>query len=83
MYPWYIFFETSGVRVPEFDRGHFHFLRAAFFSQLRSRMGNILGKDEDLRITINLDGVTTYSQTSRLLTSSLSLGVPSYVCGRG
>jgi hypothetical protein len=39
---------------------------------------NILVKTVGLRINLNLDGVpiTSHSQTSRLLTSSLSLGVP-------
>jgi hypothetical protein len=52
---------------------------------LKYRVGNILAKAADLRVTLNLDGVPitskshthlTHSQSSRLLTSSLSLGVP-------
>jgi hypothetical protein len=52
---------------------------------LKSKSGNILDKEPVLRINLNLDGspITSqshthpsYSQTSRLLTSSLSLGVP-------
>ncbi len=51
---------------------------------LKSRVGNILTKDASLRIDLNLDGSPisskshthpSHSQTSRLLTSSLSLGV--------
>jgi hypothetical protein len=55
------------------------------FCSDKSRVGNILAKAAALRITLNLDGAPTtskshthssHSQTSRLLTSSLSLGVP-------
>ena len=56
-----------------------------FSSMFKSRVGNILTKGTDLRINLNIDGskITSkshthpsHSQTSRLLTSSLSLGVP-------
>jgi hypothetical protein len=52
---------------------------------LKSKCGNILAKATVLRINLNLDGspITSqshahpsHSETSRLLTSSLSLGVP-------
>ena len=52
---------------------------------LKSRVGNILVKAAVLRINLNLDGAPitskshtypSHSQTVRLLTSSLSLGVP-------
>ena len=58
---------------------------AAFSSILKSKCGNILTKTTVLRINLNLDGTPitsqshtnpSHSQTSRLLTSSLSLGVP-------
>ena len=79
------FFATSGVQPPPSDRGFFHYLRAVCSSMLKSRVGNILAKAESLRVTLNLDGspITsqshthlTHSQSSRLLTSSLSVGVP-------
>ena len=79
------FFAASGVQLAQSDRGFFHYLRAAFSSMLKSRVGNILAKAAALRITLNLDGAPitskshthpTHSQSSRLLTSSLSLGVP-------
>ena len=79
------FFAASGVQVAQHDRGQFHFRRAAFSSHLKARVGNILAKATALRITLNLDGAPivsqththpSHSQTSRLLTSSLSLGVP-------
>jgi hypothetical protein len=62
-----------------------HFRRAAFAQQLKSRVGLALAKAAALRITLNLDGASiiskshthpSHSETSRLLTSSLSLGIP-------
>ncbi len=79
------FFTGSGVLSVQSDRGFFHYLLTTFSSMIKSRVGNILVKDTVLRINLNLDGVTitpkshthpSHSQTSRLLTSSLSLGVP-------
>jgi hypothetical protein len=79
------FFAASGVQSAQFDRGYFHFRRAASSSMLKSNCGNILAKAAALRINLNLDGAPitsqshthpSHSQTSRLLTSSLSLGVP-------
>ena len=79
------FSAASGVQLAETDRGIFHYLRAAFSSMLKSRVGNILVKTAALRVTLNLDGAPitskshthlTHSQSSCLLTSSLSLGVP-------
>ncbi len=79
-----VFFATSGVLSAQSDRGFFHYLRSAFSSMLKSRVGNILAKVAALRINLNLDGTPitskshnhpSHSQTSRLLTSSLSLGV--------
>jgi hypothetical protein len=79
------FFAASGVRPAQHTSGLFHFRRAAFSSLLKSRVGTILAKAAALRITLNLDGApitskshthSSHSQSSRLLTSSLSLGVP-------
>jgi hypothetical protein len=79
------FFATSGVQLAETQRGMFHYRRSAFSSTLKSRVGNILVEVTALRITLNLDGSPiiskshthpSHSQTSRLLTSSLSLGIP-------
>jgi hypothetical protein len=79
------FFEASGVQLPQTTCGLFHYHRAAFSSMFKSRIGNILAKAATLRINLNLDGASiaskshihpSHSQTSRLLTSSLSLGVP-------
>jgi hypothetical protein len=80
------FFAASGVQSAQSNMGtFFHFRRAAFSSILKSRVSSILAKAAALRINLNLDGVPitskshthpSHSQTSRLLTSSLSLGVP-------
>jgi len=79
------FFAASGVQSPHFDRGFFHVRRTAFSSMLKSHVSSILVKASVLRININLDGTPiaskshtqpSHSQTSCLLTSSLSLGVP-------
>jgi hypothetical protein len=80
------FFAASGVQLAQTNPGgQFHFLRAAFSQQLKNKVGLALAKAAALRINLNLDGAPiasnshthpSHSQTSRLLTSSLSLGVP-------
>ena len=80
------FFAASGVQFAQSTSGgFFHFRRAAFFANLKSKIGNLLAKGAALRINLNLDGAPiaskshthpSHSQTFRLLTSSLSLGVP-------
>jgi hypothetical protein len=79
------FFSASGVQLVQTDRDQFHFRRVSFSSHLKSRVALGLDKASPLRITLNLDGAPitskshthpSHSQTSRLLTSSLSLGVP-------
>jgi hypothetical protein len=76
---------TSGVQLAQTDRDQFHFHRAAFAQQLKNRVVLDLTKAVALRITLNLDGTpiiskshthVSHSETPRLLTSSLSLGVP-------
>jgi hypothetical protein len=79
------FFAASGVQLAQSTRGLFHFRRAAFSSHLKAKVGSTLAKAAALRINLNIDGapITSrththplHSQTSRLLTSSLSFGVP-------
>ncbi len=78
------FFAASGVQSEQSTSGMFHFRRTVFSSGLKSKVGLALSKAAALRINLNLDGepITSkshthpsHSQTSRLLTSSLSLGV--------
>jgi hypothetical protein len=80
-----VVFTTLGVLSLESDRGFFHYRHTTFSSMFKSRVGNILDQVADLRINLNIYGVSvtskshthpSHSQTSRLLTSSLSLGVP-------
>ncbi len=81
------FFASSGVQSPQSNLGssYFHFRRTSFSCLLKSKCGNILTKVSVLRVNLNLDGAPiasnshthpSHSQTSRLLTSSPSLGVP-------
>ena len=80
------FFAASGVQLAQTNpSGQFHFRRAAFSQQLKGKVGLALAKAAALRINLNRDGAPiaskshthpSHSQTSRLLTSSLSLGVP-------
>ena len=79
------FFATSGVQVPQTQRDMFHFHRAVFSVQIKAKVGNTLVKASTLRINLNIDGAPitsrththpSHSQTSLLLTSSLSLGIP-------
>jgi hypothetical protein len=62
-----------------------HHTRAAHSVTLKTQVDSTLTKTSALRININIDGTPitskththpSHSQTSRLLTSSLSLGVP-------
>jgi hypothetical protein len=78
-------FTTSGVQLVHTQRGMFHFRRASFSGQIKAKVGSTLPKAAPLRINLNIDGTPitsrththpSHSQTSRLLTSSLSLGVP-------
>ncbi len=80
-----LFFAASGVLSTQSDRGFYHLRRAAVSVQVKNKVGLPLAKTTNLRITLNLDGTPiisrththpSHSQTSRLLTSSLSLGVP-------
>jgi hypothetical protein len=78
-------FAVSGVQLAQCIRGQFNYRHAAFSSILKSKCGSILAKAAALRTTLNLDGAPIVSsththpshfKTSRLLTSSLFLGVP-------
>jgi hypothetical protein len=77
------FFEALGVQSTESNLGftYFHFRRSAVLNQIKSKCGLLLAKGVTLRVTLNLDGSPiasnshthpSHSQTSRLLTSSLT-----------
>ena len=57
------FFAASGVQSVQFDRGQFHFRRADFLTQLKTKVGLTLTKAVSLRINLNLDGETIVSQS--------------------
>ena len=46
------FFAASGVEHAQHNQDQFRFRRAAFYSQLKSKVGNILAKAKALRITL-------------------------------
>ena len=59
------FFATSGVQSAQSDRDQFHFHRAAFSHQLKTKVGLALVKAAALRINLNIDGesITSKSHT--------------------
>jgi hypothetical protein len=65
---------VSGGLSAQSDRGFFHYLRAAFSSMLKSRVGSILAKAAVLRINLNLDGapITSKSHTLPLTLANFS-----------
>jgi hypothetical protein len=71
-----LFFASSGFHLAQ---------STSVSSQLKTKVGSTLAKTVVLRVNLNLDGTSitsrtythpSHSQTSRLLTSSLSLDVP-------
>jgi hypothetical protein len=73
------FFAASGVQLTQPTSAHFHFHRSVFSSQIRSKVGSTLVKDEALRVNLNLDGVPITSRTVKdeALRVNLNLdGVP-------
>ena len=80
------FFEASGVQpVQHTSGGIFTFKSTVFLSEFKVKVGSTIVKVEALRVNLNIDGAPitsrshthpSHSQASRLLTSSLSLGVP-------
>ena len=80
------FFAASGVQLPQSTSGGlFHFRCAEFSSQIKTKVDITLVKVAVVRVNLNIDDTTitarththpSHSPTSRLLTSSLSLGVP-------
>jgi hypothetical protein len=63
------FVAASGVQLAQSDRGQFHYKRAAFSSQLKSKVDSILTKSVSLRITLNIDGAPIDSKSPPLVFS--------------
>ena len=61
------FLAASGVQLAQTN---FHFRRAAFSSQLKSRVGNILAKAAALLIVLNIDGAPIASRSHSPITHS-------------
>jgi hypothetical protein len=57
------FFAASGVQLAQHNCGQFHYRRAAFSSQLKSKVGNILAKAAALRITLDIHGAPIASRS--------------------
>ena len=78
------FFASSGVQLTQSNRGLFHSRHSTLSSHFKEKVGNTLTKTATLRVNLNIDDTSitsrththpSHSQTFRLLTSSLSLGV--------
>ena len=78
-------FSASGVQLVQSTSGLFHLRRVVFFSHLKVKVDDILVKSPVSLITLNIDVVSipsrshthpSHSQTSRFITSSLSVGIP-------
>jgi hypothetical protein len=78
------FFATSGIQVVQHDRGQFHYLRAGFSFQLKSKCGNLLTKTTVLQIMLKStshlwrQGPTqpSVSETCRSLSFSFESFIP-------
>jgi hypothetical protein len=79
-----LFFVVSGVQPAQSTSVLYRFKRAVFSSQIKSKWDNILTKTASLRITLDIDDAPvtsrshthpSHSQTARLLTSSMFLGI--------
>jgi hypothetical protein len=80
---------VSGFQLAKHNRGKCHFFIAAFSSQLEAMVGGALPRASDLHVGLGVGGTTiasgsrvrtSHSWTSRLLTSSFSLGISSLFC---
>ncbi len=61
------FFAASGVQLWQHHPDQFHFRRAAFSSQLKSKVDNILAKVATLRIILNIDSAPVTSRSHHLV----------------
>jgi hypothetical protein len=85
------FFSVSGVDHGQTNLDFFHYIRGVYYTQLKSKVDNILTKDTSSRINLNIDGDPIVSRSHTLTShtlkplvspvsyhesSSLSLGIP-------
>ena len=80
---------ASGFQLAQHNCGKYHFFSGAFPSQLETMVGGALERVSSLHVVLGVGGTTiasgsrvrtSHSWTSRLLTSSFSLGVSSLFC---
>ena len=80
---------VSGFQFAQHNCGKYHFFSAAFPSQLEVMVGDTLTRTSALNVGLGVSGTTivsgscvhtSHSWTSRLLTSSFSLGVSTLFC---
>jgi hypothetical protein len=64
-----LFYTVSGVEHAQHNKDQFRFRRAAFHSQLKSKVGNILAKTTALCINLNIDDAPISSRTPLPLTN--------------
>jgi len=78
------FLQLQKLRLRKYHQDFFRFRHHVVYSLLKYEVGNVLAKDRALRINLNTDGAPTasyththpsHSQSSRLLSPSLSLGI--------
>jgi hypothetical protein len=70
------FFAASGVEIAQHHQDLIRLRRAAFYSQLKSKVGDILTKATALRIDLNFDGAPMASHTLTPLTHKLLVSYP-------
>jgi hypothetical protein len=80
---------VSGFQLAQHNCGKCHFFTVSFPPQLEAMVGDALVRSSDLNVGLGVGGTTitsgsrvhtSHSWTSRLLTSSFSLGVSSLFC---
>jgi hypothetical protein len=80
---------VPGFHLAQHNRDKCHFFSAAFSSQLEAMVGGALTRASVLHVGLGVGGTTnasgsrvrtSHSWTSRLLTSSFSLGISSLFC---
>ena len=76
-----LFFSVSTVQpYPETNQDHFHYIRVAFYSHLKSNVGNILVKSVVLRVNLNIDDDPISSRSHTHPRSHTHKSLDSYPC---
>ena len=75
-----LFFPSSGVQIEQYHCCQFHYLHVTFSSQIKSKIGNILPKVVELRITLNIEGEPVVSRSDTHLSHSETSHLVCEVC---